>query len=185
MTDYGTPNAPDPADPNRWLVDSVRAVQLPGSALQWFGAASTFVAVLWLIVYLVSPDTFFRPVYDAVARQQEKRPAEDRVAVPPYKKWVQAWQTISVVSVVVAMAAGVVITIAGLKMKQLSGYGLAVTGAVLAILPLNSCCCAGLPVGLWAMVALFNSDVRLAFTRVGAAGGLDALTASLNADNPP
>jgi hypothetical protein len=49
-----------------------------------------------------------------------------------------------------------------------------VAGVVLSIIPCtNTCCCAGLPIGLWALVTLFGSDVRLAFARVGAAGGLE------------
>jgi hypothetical protein len=73
-------------------------------------------------------------------------------------------------------------------MKQLHGYGWAVTGAVLAAVPCtNSCCCAGTPIGLWALVTLFGSDVRLAFTRVGAVGGLESYTDDMRSrdEDPP
>jgi hypothetical protein len=89
-----------------------------------------------------------------------------------------------VVATLVSLGASFVITIGGLKMKQLSGYWWAVTGAILSILPFsNACCCFGLPVGLWALVALFGSDIRLAFSRVSAAGGLEAMAENMPDDD--
>jgi hypothetical protein len=41
-----------------------------------------------------------------------------------------------------------------------------VTGSILSIIPCtNSCCCIGTPLGIWALVVLLNSDVKLAFSR--------------------
>jgi hypothetical protein len=184
MSDFAPPSDSGP-DPNRWLIDVARSVQGPGMAMQWFGAASLLLAVLGLIVYLVNPDTIFQPVYNWVAREQQKQPPENRTPLPPYKKWVQAQQMSSVIGGLIDLTGSLLITIGGMKMRQVSGYGWAVTGAILSIIPCtNTCCCAGLPIGLWASVALFNSDTRRAFARVGQAGGLDALMASLDPDHP-
>ena len=73
-------------------------------------------------------------------------------------------------------------------MRHLHGYGWAVTGAVLSAVPCtNSCCCFGTPIGLWAIVVLFGSDVRLAFARVGAFGGLETFEADVEPrdEDPP
>ncbi len=61
-----------------------------------------------------------------------------------------------------ALVLSSVMLIAGLKMKRLQAYGLAITGAVLAILvtPGNL---VGLPVGIWALVVLCQRQVREAF----------------------
>jgi predicted Zn finger-like uncharacterized protein len=56
------------------------------------------------------------------------------------------------------------IIFAALKMKNLESYGLAMTGSILAMLPiLSPCCCLGLPFGIWALVVLMNQDVKAAF----------------------
>jgi hypothetical protein len=52
-----------------------------------------------------------------------------------------------------------------LEMRKVRRFPIAVTGAILAMLPVGSlCCCFGLPLGIWALVVLFNADVRAAFT---------------------
>jgi hypothetical protein len=67
--------------------------------------------------------------------------------------------------VIVPLAALVlssIILVAGLMMKRLAGYGLAIVGAILAILvtPGNLI---GLPIGIWALVVLSRREVREAF----------------------
>lgn len=61
-----------------------------------------------------------------------------------------------------ALVLSSVILVAGLKMKRLQAYGLAIAGAILAILvtPGNLI---GLPVGIWALVVLSQRQVREAF----------------------
>lgn len=51
----------------------------------------------------------------------------------------------------------------GVKMRGLSGYGLAMTGSVAAIIPISGCCCVTMPVGIWALIVLVNADVKRAF----------------------
>jgi hypothetical protein len=57
-----------------------------------------------------------------------------------------------------------VITMGGVKMKQLQGYGLAMTAAIFALLPCGNCCCIGLPLGIWALVVLNRQEVKDAFS---------------------
>jgi uncharacterized protein len=65
-----------------------------------------------------------------------------------------------------------IMLVAGLKMKRLQAYGLAIAGAILAILvaPGNLI---GLPIGIWALVVLSQRHVREAFGKgqVGTAFG--------------
>lgn len=53
------------------------------------------------------------------------------------------------------------------RMMALRGYGLAVTGAIIAAIPIVSCpgaCCfIGEIAGIWALVVLLNNEVRSAF----------------------
>ena len=48
-------------------------------------------------------------------------------------------------------------------MRSLSGYGLALTGSIAAIIPISGCCCLTMPVGIWALVVLLNPVVKAGF----------------------
>lgn len=61
----------------------------------------------------------------------------------------------------VSLAFSVVILLAGLKLRRLEGYGLVLAGAILAVLPCtNACCCLGLPVGIWVLIAINQPGVK-------------------------
>ncbi len=72
-----------------------------------------------------------------------------------------------------ALVLSTIIMIAGLKMKRLQAYGLAVLGSILAILvtPGNL---VGLPIGIWALVVLSQRHVREAFGKGHPVAALDA-----------
>lgn len=51
-----------------------------------------------------------------------------------------------------------------LKMKNLESYGLAMAAAIIACIPCcGSCCCIGIPVGIWSLVVLRKPEVKAAF----------------------
>lgn len=67
------------------------------------------------------------------------------------------------------MIPSLLILVGGIKMRSLSGYGLAMTGAIFALIPCsNSCVCLAMPFGLWALIVLLNADVKAAFRRPAA-----------------
>lgn len=51
------------------------------------------------------------------------------------------------------------------RMHVLRSYGMALTGAVISVIPLlgSPCCVLGLPFGIWALVVLNNPSVKSAF----------------------
>ena len=60
---------------------------------------------------------------------------------------------------------GAFIVAGSLQMMKQRSYGLAVTAAILAMVPpLSPCCCLGLPIGIWALVVLLNPEVRREFS---------------------
>jgi hypothetical protein len=66
----------------------------------------------------------------------------------------------------VGLIAALVIMFAGIRMRALQSYGLAVTGAVLAIIPCVTCagCCGiGQGAGIWALVVLLKPEVKAMF----------------------
>ena len=57
------------------------------------------------------------------------------------------------------------IFLGGYKMYRLESWGLAVTGSILAVVPcFGTCCClVDIPLGIWALVLLFDDEVKAAF----------------------
>lgn len=70
---------------------------------------------------------------------------------------------ITIILNVIGFLAGVPTLLGGLQMYKLRHWPLAITGAITAMLPIGSCFCVGLPIGIWALVVLLNQDVRQAF----------------------
>jgi hypothetical protein len=68
-----------------------------------------------------------------------------------------------IISGILGFLFGFVIAFGGMKMRQLRGYGVAMAGAVLAMLPCTCCCIVGLPVGIWALIVLMKPEVKAAF----------------------
>jgi hypothetical protein len=91
--------------------------------------------------------------------------------VPPYDEFKQQMVVQGSIGSAIAAVCAVVITLGGARMRNATGRGLAMTGSILSMIPCtSSCCCVGLPVGIWALVVLSNPDVKAAFA-ANAAGG--------------
>jgi hypothetical protein len=186
MNDYGSPPPLEPEDQGQWLTDVIRTVQTPAAALQWYGICSLVLSALVITIFLAAPDTICDWYYKQMIQLQKDEAPENRKPLPPYRQFVQTQQIQMVVGHGISLACGFLIAFGGVRMRQLNGYGWAVTGSILSAIPCtNSCCCVGTPIGLWALVTLFGSDVRLAFARVGALGGLEAYTDGPLRDDPP
>jgi len=65
---------------------------------------------------------------------------------------------------VVSLVLRTVVLLGAIKMKRLQSYGLALTAAIIAVIPCFSpCCLLELPFGIWALVVLADEDVKAAF----------------------
>jgi hypothetical protein len=72
--------------------------------------------------------------------------------------------TLSIVTGLVSLIGNAVIVFGAMKMKDLQSYGLAMTAAILAIVPcFTACCLIGIPLGIWALVVLMKPEVKAAF----------------------
>jgi len=52
------------------------------------------------------------------------------------------------------------IILGAVRMMKLRSFGLALTAAILSMLPCTACCCLGLPLGIWAAMTLNRPDVK-------------------------
>jgi hypothetical protein len=98
---------------------------------------------------------FFPQMADEIAKQPKQDP--------------QSLKTQSMlfngILLVILLALAIVPMLAGIRMRKLSGYGMAITGAILAMFPCSPGCCLiiGPVAGIWSLVVLFNADVKAAF----------------------
>jgi hypothetical protein len=77
---------------------------------------------------------------------------------------IQVMGPIAIGSGVIGIVIGVLILVGAMKMKSLENYTLAMTGAILAMIPcISPCCLLGLPFGIWAIVVLSDPAVKSAF----------------------
>ena len=71
---------------------------------------------------------------------------------------------VAIASGVVGLALSLFVLYGALKMQKLSGYGLSLAAAIVALIPCFSpCCLLGLPIGIWALVVLNKPEVKSQF----------------------
>jgi len=163
--DNEDPNPTEPEDRGPWYHAAVERVRPAGSALQFYGILSVFLAVVMLGLSIAAPDTLIRGGYDWQVEAKKGGPVGEP-PMPPYEEYRKSMQMWYIISSAVQLACSGLIFLGGSKMKQLQGYGTAIAGSIMSIIPCtNSCCCVGLPIGIWAIMVLLNADVKLAFSR--------------------
>jgi hypothetical protein len=68
-----------------------------------------------------------------------------------------------VVQILFSLAFGGGIIYGAMQMKNLRNYNFALVASILSILPCTYCCCATIPIGVWALVVLLKPEVKAAF----------------------
>jgi hypothetical protein len=65
---------------------------------------------------------------------------------------------------VVGFCVSCLVIFGAIRMKRRESYGIALTTAILSVIPCPSSCCGlGVPFGIWAIIVLCNSNVKAAF----------------------
>jgi len=136
-------------------------VALPGLFLIIIGLISVVIVVGLIAVWWIAPDVVAKPNYDLMKDLTKNQPG----AVPPYDDFVKQQRIQSTGIGILQLVGSIFIFLGGIKMRALQGYGIAMTGSIMAIIPLctNYCCCTSMPFGIWALVVLMNADVKAAF----------------------
>lgn len=75
---------------------------------------------------------------------------------------------LGIVFAIIGIAASGLVIFGAMKMRALTGYGLALASAIVAMVPGLTCwCCCfglpGLPIGIWALVVLLDQNVKASF----------------------
>jgi hypothetical protein len=69
------------------------------------------------------------------------------------------------INIAINVVVGGTLLYGALQMKKLGNYILAMVAAIIAIVPCNYCCCASIPIGIWALVVLLKPEVKAAFAQ--------------------
>jgi hypothetical protein len=156
------------------VVERARAkVATPGLLLILTGLVALLLEVGLLVLIFTAPTAFYDFMVDFTKKnvppgEQQQKQLDDLKAQEAQMRFDSP---LNIGSAVLGLLVNLATVVGGIKMRSLSGYPLAMVGAVAGIIPLGGCCCLTLPVGIWALVVLMNEDVKTAFARGGAPRG--------------
>lgn len=70
----------------------------------------------------------------------------------------------AIVNLIMGLAVNAFVIFGAYQMLKLQRWGIAVGAAILGMIPcISPCCCLLLPIGIWALIVLFDEDVKNAF----------------------
>jgi hypothetical protein len=157
--DYDDYEEPSGDRRTRTLRRAQDKVRWPAIFLLITGLLCLAWSVMAVVLYWAAPDVILKGNYDLMKQFMPNQP------MPPYEEFVKEQQVQQTVIYSFRIIVAILVVIGAMKMKSLQGYGLAMTGTVLSIIPMCSCeCCVTMPFGIWALVILLNKDVKYAFS---------------------
>jgi hypothetical protein len=141
--------APVVGDP---LERARKVVNAPGITLIVLGAIGILVALVSI------------PINLAHGGMMQVPPLPDENMRRMFEGWMQFMKKAAIPLNIFSMIWNAVILFGGIKMRKLQSRGLVMTAAILAVIPcFNPCCLIWMPLGIWALVALNNPDVKASF----------------------
>src|ERR1035437_2231164 len=132
------PNYPQPSTSPRG------ATKLPGALLMVVGAVYLACGLFALLANVLGASMAGRSILDSGS-------------------YSEAQLFYGIIGGAFMLVLGTPVLLGGLSMKKMRRYGLAMTGAICAMLPCSCCFLVGLPIGIWALVVLLRPEVKAAF----------------------
>ena len=152
-------------------------VRGPGLALLLYGLFCLVWTLLTSALLVGSPDTIAKPYHDWLTNLTKDLPKNPNQPppVPPYEEFRDSMRAQGVIGAGIGLVVSVVLVLGGVKLRAARSKGLAMTGSVLAMIPLSGCCLIGLPIGIWAVVTMGKPDVKAAFAAAARPATFDDL----------
>jgi len=144
--------------------------QVPGVLLIIMGVLTLVFSGIGLVQY---PD-FEKNIDEAVQKQTEQIEKNPQIPADQKKMQTDLFKQITdgaknaqpylLPFYLFSTFAGLMTILGGIKFRSLGSKGLVLFASLLSMTPFTSgCCCIGLPVGIWAIIALNNQVVRDAY----------------------
>jgi len=158
---------PNPADGSLW--DRSRAAgKVTGPAIGLLALSSVWIVMLGLVLAVVmhwrnDPQELAKVREEAKRGQGRQLSDEEKQRIDGIFDAMTSPEYVAYLSTVIFLNA--VIFVGAIQMLRLRTRPLAIAAGVLACIPLlaSPCCFIGIPFGLWALVGLFQPEVRDAF----------------------
>jgi hypothetical protein len=148
----------------RRIEESRQKVSTPAMLLIVASLIALLVEVGFLGLMVAKPTVFYDMMVDMIEKQppgpEKQRQLND---LKQQEAQMRLDNPLNIGSAVLGLILNAVSVVGGFMMKKLSGYPLAISGAVCGVIPMGGCCCLTMPVGIWALVVLMNQDVKDAF----------------------
>ncbi len=153
------------APPGEREIRAVRGrLAVPGMILLLFGLLGMGIVIACLVGAFTQPMILHDQVKSMV---EGMPPGQERTDQLKQLEDTKAEMSLDTPSNIAACVIGwllcFLMTLGGASMRRLGSYGLAMTGAICGLIPISGCCCFAMPVGLWAVIALSDGNVRKAF----------------------
>lgn len=149
--------APPPQGPSGGARE---ALNVPSILFMVFGGISALFA---LYSFIPQPDPMSNPQLQQMMNDPNM-PANFKSAMSSYMG--MASGPLHYLSAVLSLLSAGLVIFAGLQMRALKNYMIAVAGSVVIMIPVigSCCCCITLPIGIWALVILMRPEVKSAFS---------------------
>ena len=132
----------------------------PAIALMVVAVINIILAILGLLQHIL----IMSGVFDIAEMQKQMQDAGmEQEFIDIMTQSMLAQGPMGIVTNALTLICGIIIFVGAMKMKNLTSYGMAMTASIVSMIPCVSCCCIGLPIGIWSLVILNDMHVKNAF----------------------
>jgi len=163
-------DADEPLDRDERIIARAKErIKTPAVLLLIVGIIAALVS-LYNIVSIFTLDQQFANIEAQWDNDPNMKPQQKQ----DMKQMLNTYKNVAKVLVPVGVVCGLItatITIIGsVKIMNLKGKGLGTAGSILSMIPIVSgCCCLGIPVGIWVLIAMGKPEVKAGFAAVARA----------------
>lgn len=147
-------------------------VSLPGMILLIFGVIGLLFQGIYLLQSLQNPDILYKQLRSFVDSMEE---GEEKVKaikqIEEAKEDLMMNNPVNRASAAIGAVINLFMIVGGMQMRKLGSYPLSIVGAICGIIPCGGCACCALPIGIWALIVLLNSEVKAGFAAVARGRG--------------
>ncbi len=157
-------------DRDRRIIERAKAkIKTPAIVLLVVGVLG-FLVTLASIPSLFTMDQQFAQVQDQWDKDPNLKPEQKKEMKQMLNTYKDVAQVVLPISITFSLITGAVTIFGSVRIMQLKGKWMGVAGSILSMFPIASgCCCLGLPVGIWVLIALGKPEVKAGFAAVAKA----------------
>jgi uncharacterized membrane protein YkgB len=164
------PDADEPLDRDERIIARAKErIKTPAVVLLVVGIISA-IASLYNIVSVLTMDQQFAKVEEQWDNDPKMNAQQKQDMKQMLSNIKGPAKVVVPISVVCGLITATIAIIGSVRIMNLKNKGLGTAGSVLSMFPiLSGCCCLGLPVGIWVLIAMGKPEVKAGFAAVARA----------------